>query len=553
MNSTYFIRKSTGTHADPMAAVGLADLLAPAGDATIRDDTQRDQYTVTSAHGPELDTAVLGQYAGFLFLRPNEKTPPPKHLQPGEFYDYPRMKEVEKRSREAHKSKKGVAGEVAETIAAEEIHPEHYLYQTLNLLQGDGATNKACEWVRNKEKKAWQELLGGALRKLSKGELPEVDLDLDLVQLFSPQAAKGYARLKPDSTSRGDKTKDVWGEPFVEWLRFRGYFRAACTFGVGKDIRLMFPRPKAISLGALRDVVATLRKESIFGSSAKIDCLATLRLAQLLLKHTQGFAQHSPASLVSGMAVTHYQSLGSAKAVTGMEELAIPDWFPEGNARLWFDALQEHADRLRPLRDDNSDELGLLLQYRRFLQQRGDGATGCLLDFLESYGIYLLRQRGQNKWYHKQFQANHLEEILGNTSYKQILDNTGFLAVASALRSSTVSAQSQKRNKKDYRDIRYDILPELRRKRALPRPEQFLETIYGFLESYNAESAKRLEAGKSSGIKRVTTEELAQFASLFEQYPVNLVGAMLSAYATCREVRDFDDAEATPDQEGATE
>jgi hypothetical protein len=553
MNSSYFVQKTTGTHADPMAAVGLADLLRPAGDPVIREDANAGQYVVMSVHAPESDVASLGQDAGFLYLRPNEKTPPPKHLSPDEYYDYPRRKEVEKRLRDSKKAKKGVAAEVVEMIAAEGLPAEHYLYQTLNLLQGDGATNKATEWVRGKSESAWRKLLIEALDHLAHGRVPEVDLALDLVQLFNPQAAKGYARLKPDSTSRGDKTKDTWGEPFLEWLRFRGYFRAACTYVVGKDIRLLFPRPKAISLDALLGVVSTLRREPIFGSSAKIDCLATLRLAQLLLQKTEGFSRRSPAQLVSGVAVTHYQSLGSAKAVTGMEELAVPDWFPDGDERLWNNALQEHADRLRPLRDDNSDELGLVMQYRRFLQQRGDGATRRLLEFLESYGIYLLRQRGQNKWYHKQFQSDHVEEILKNTSYRDILDNSGFRAVAGALRSSTVSAQSLKKNKKDYRDIRYDILPELRRKRSLPNAEHFLETIYGFLESYNAESAKRLEAGKVSGVKRVTTEELLQFAGLFEQYPASLVGAMLSAYATCREVKDIEDADAAPESEGGTE
>ena len=53
------------------------------------------------------------------------------------------------------------------------------------------------------------------------------------------------------------------------------------------------------------------------------------------------------------------------------------------------------------------------------------------------------------------------------------------------------------------------------------------------------ESAKRLESHKRSGTKRVTTEELQSFISLLDaQKDASVIGAMLCAYATCRDVQE---------------
>src|SRR5207248_2997785 len=101
---------------------------------------------------------------------------------------------------------------------------------------------------------------------------------------------------------------------------------------------------------------------------------------------------------------------------------------------------------------------------------------------------------------------------------------------------------------------RYDILPELRRKRMLPGKQAFLETVSDFIATYNSESARRLELGKRSGIKRITTEELLGFTELFDgQKDGALLGAMLCAYATCREVQEPEVVEADLDEVETTD
>ncbi len=75
--------------------------------------------------------------------------------------------------------------------------------------------------------------------------------NVNTVQLFTPTSAKGYSRLKPDSTDRNDKTKQKWTDPFWEWMKYRGYFRVACPYfqgQKGEHVRLLCPVPKDISV-----------------------------------------------------------------------------------------------------------------------------------------------------------------------------------------------------------------------------------------------------------------------------------------------------------------
>ena len=121
----------------------------------------------------------------------------------------------------------------------------------------------------------------------------------------------------------------------------------------------------------------------------------------------------------------------------------------------------------------------------------------------------------------------------------EVLDNPGFKAIAGAVRRATVSAQAMKAmNHKDYREIRYDLLPELRRKSSLPGPKPLIEAISEFISMYNVENARRREMGKSAP-RNVTTEEFAAFVALVESpLGASTIGAMLCAYGSCREPRE---------------
>jgi hypothetical protein len=544
----YYIPKSSGTHADPMAAVGLADWLAQLDSpCQLRDEGGEYSVSMESSHD-EIESELLLD-GGYSYLRPNDKTPAPDWIRPELVFDYPRVKEQSERYRAltTAANRKGKKGVDLETAQADQPPPEWPLMQALNTLQGDGGTNSALEWIHSLDEADRDRTKSESLRALGSRRSPKVSLEPDLLQLFNPHAAKGYARLKPDSTGRGDKTKDAWADPFVEFLRYRGFFQGACTFNIGKDVRLLYPLPADIDFGLYSALVREVRQERYFGTASKVDCLATLAFTILVLRDGP---VRRPAQQISGISITHYKSLGTGKAVTALERLAVPDWNlrleSKGDAERWIRILEEHRDRLRILRDDNSDQLDLIRAYRRFLETSGGQAARALLGFLGSYGQFIMRQRGANKWFHKQFTLANLEDVM--QEFSAILENLGFRAVSAAIRSATVSAQSLKRNNRDHREIRYGLLAELQRKKL--KKADLIAALSEFVTHFNAESARRLELQRQSGLKRVTTEEFAALVAVIEANDSALVGALLCAHATCRDVKDTEEPSVdTPDEE----
>jgi hypothetical protein len=221
---------------------------------------------------------------------------------------------------------------------------------------------------------------------------------------------------------------------------------------------------------------------------------------------------------------------------------------------LWRELLTEHRAVIRGLRDDHSDEIGLLVMYRRFLQQHQEAAAHAFVEFAAAYGQFLLRAREQQRRV-RSFSTRDVERIVSMSSkLSEILANPGFRAVAAAIRNATVGAQIQKQKKTPHpREVRYDLLPDLRRKRALPGTA-FVEAVAEFVASYNAENARRLERGLHKITPpRVTTEEFEAFLQLFAQpSDTAAVGALLCAYATCKVPWEDPEAaaqEATDDSE----
>lgn len=553
------VPRTSGTHADVFAAVGLADLLANAFEQPVRLEERADRFVVRLPAPLTRDiTARLPATPGYPFIKTKPTQEAPKGGE--ECLDYAASSERAKRYRELLRDKKASQDpEFEQELQQLRPRPDWRLIQVLNSLQGDDNTNRVHYYLSDPAE-ATTSILRGVVA-LQRGEARQLKWGLTSVQLFTPIFAKGYARLKPDGAGRNDKTKEQWVDPFLEWMKYRGYFRVACPYfqgSKGEHVRLFCPVPADISVGSLVMVTENLRTRPLAGGPPKMDALAVLHLAEIMIRHSEEYHKpgdnpipglfmggRRPSDLISGMMVTYYQSLGQAKAVSAMSVLAVPGWFPvtdQNSSEDWLLILDEHRRVVRSLRDDHSDEISLLLQYRRFLERRGESAFQELLDFMGAYGAFMLRAREQKRRV-ASFRTDHLRRLaVALTShYTEILSSPGFQAIATAVRKATVSAQAQKAmGQQGYREIRYDLLPELRRKRSLPGGEAFMEAVAEFVASYNSENARRWESHRPTS-RNVTTEEFREFAALVEQYGASLVGALLCAYGSCREPQDETD------------
>lgn len=528
--------KRNGGHADVLAAVGAADLLSALKPVLVDEGNEFRVKFARAVEPSDLDNVG----PGFKFTkaknsaaeegaesgkkRGNKKTP---DCVPAAYvFDYASENDKYQRQRAAKASRDQSALEAAQQDKSD---PEFRVYRIAKALQADSGLNKFVERFFELSPAQRQQAIVSSLQNRD-----NFFFQAPLVQLFNPQAAKGYALVKPIGTDRNDKTKERWAEPFDEWLRYRGFFAGCAGWFLGskgEHIRVYSPIPSNIPFMLYRKVAEEFRAESLAGSAPKLDCLGALRLTRILIRQSPEFAR--PSRSISGVWVVHYQSMGRVPAVTVIDRLTTPNWFDlrtSSEAAQWLETLEEHDKVLRRLDDKVSEELGLLKQYRAFLQSQEREADLRFVEFLGAYGHHVFRMRGQGKWLLPQFTLGKVEAIL-QSGYKQVIEDPGFRAIADALRSATVSAQVAKRRGGDYREIQYGALPELRRKIDVSR-DDFMRAIADFVSTFNAESARRYEQEKSG--YRISQDDFARFAELMEKPNWEVTGALLCAIATCK-------------------
>lgn len=499
----YSISKQTGTHADALAAIGAADLLQCLAPRLVE---LQDRFEIRFPR-PLALSDLVGVEPGFSYFERPGKTKP----------------DLRAARMECRGSTKTI--EEAEGSFAAQAR----LYSILGRMKAYAGPNKVIARFARSSPEAWTRSVWDGLHGR-----PCFGFSSALVQLFNPHSGKGYALLKPTGTSRADKTKDRWAEPFVEWLRFRGYFAAGAGWFTAGDLRLYCPIPTDISYSRFSMTAAAFRALRLGGSAVKMDCRAILALTRLCVESAQSYRR--PCEEIRGVSVTHYKDMGQAHTVMAMEQLALPDWLDLRNfehSQLWVRVLDEHETAVRRLTDSHSDEFALLQQYRQTFQMRRQESILQLLNFLEAYGQHLFRRRAQGQWLLPQFTMGSVVPVLSRVpALKAMLDNPGFLAIAAAIRGSTVGAQAARyRGSVDHREIRYGLLADMRRA-AFRGPQALREQVAGFVSAFNQEGTRR----RSSGLRSIPIQpwELAAFVSLLEQLPAKApVGSVLSSISGC--------------------
>ncbi len=500
----YKVYKQTGSHADVLAAVGAANVLRHLGPRIVNFEDRFEIQFSRRLRRSDIDAVD----PGFCYLMRSKKADvglPPKRIL---------------RTRTA-------AG--ADAIIPCVTTTENRLYSTLGRMNAFRGPNQIVSSFARMQREDWESRVWEGFQ----GRADFVSSS-PLVQLFNPHAARGYALLKPSGTSRRDKTKNGWAEPFVEWLRFRGYFDGCASWYASGDLRLFCPIPADVPHAQFSETVAAFRDLNLGGSATKMDCRAVLGLTRLLIEKAQAYRR--PRQWVSEVAVTHYKDMGQAHTLMAMDQLAIPDWFdlrtPQ-QAQSWLQTLDEHDIVLRRLNDSHSDEFMLLKQYRRTFQAQWRESIAEFVTFLAGYGTLLFKRRASGHWLLPQFTLSGIMPILSRDPHlRRIAENPGFVAVAAAVRGSTVGAQAARHNGRlDHREVRYGLLGDIRRAESLGRRE-LLEMVFAFVSGFNREAGKRHVIGVRAA--QIRDAELEAFAAVLHQSPSSVaVGSLLCGIASC--------------------
>ena len=550
--------KRTGTYADALAAVGLAELLhrMTGQEVRIRDD---EGFFVVVPERPvdlaSLDTEVLRQDPGFRYVKlPKDPSPAPESA-----IDYQEELDRWRAYLELRRSRVKINEEAVKDRAPRD---DWFLLYNLRELQAFGSYNKLHQAIREAAPGEFRDSVLLKLRELATGgDSARVETpfrpQVSPLQAFNPAVGKGTNRPKPDGAPIAS-LPDSYMDWFEEWLRYVGIHLSSNAFGLGDDIKLVTLVPADLEVSFLRShLTPAFRSLRLQSASIQIDILSALGVAKVLIErsgllegNTRGFLlRRTPRQVVAGIQTAYFANLGSARALSNTSFIGLPGWFPIENredAENWLSIIEEHEGCIRSLDEGRSDEASLLQRYRNFLSSN---ALDLFIDFGSAYGAFVvqeldsaLRSRGQKRVM-RRLSTTNIERLVVRMDKKlaPILENKGFRNVAAAIRRATVNEQYLKARNQDVFEIHYGLVQDLRRKARFR--DQLVAALCGFVEQYNRENARREEQLKGGPGRRrpsVTTEDLEEVIRLIDEYGPEVVAMLLVAYGTAREPRETD-------------
>lgn len=390
-----------------------------------------------------------------------------------------------------------------------------------------------------------------------------------LLQIINPTTGKGANSPKTDTNVRATGLNGFW---LIEYLKFVGLFTLGAPLVVrgSKDRKTYVLRPVKVELGVLDGVMNEFRKRVSKSTAVKVDVVTTLLFTETLVKYMCealradgasaatsllamfGEAPPRVTDIARGFEVAFYKKVGSAFATMNLAAVNLPEWLDEEarldsveRAEAALEVLREHMGVIRNIQtakgDEGSDEYELLRRYRDFFSGR---ELEGFLDFAARYGDYLLAKMHRKQWA-GQFTTEGLDFLMkqARQTYAPIIENAGFRAIATAIRSATVRAQYASARERGYPyEVRYGLGQELLR--AAAYPQEFLATLGAFVQSYNAENARideRITKGSLKTHRRasVRTDDLDQVVRLIDAYNGNseLICKLLLAYGYARDGR----------------
>lgn len=553
--------KKTGTYADALAVVGLERLLDLLGARRARIKDRGGFYELTFAKTvnlEELGYEAVHDDPGYRYIKLKENSPSPtNHL------DYPAGREKLLNHRALRKSLGDrPTDEQREQLRQAEPDPRWHLYQNTNVLKGFGPYNKLHEEIRKSDLEPFAATLCRKLTALAFGtNLSEgkeaFKPKIPAVQVFTPSVGKGVNAAKT-AGAKAAGLPDNLVDWFDEYLKYLGLERVANARVVGDDIKLFVITPGNITATTLDRISERFFRLGLPWSSAQIDIQGSLGLAEALVEQlAQGNLEEfgmTPRSYVEGLQTAYFKSLGSARALANIGFIGLPGWFPvtEENADDWMEILEEHRKVLVLLNEDRSEEADLLLLYRDFLSATDERT---LLEFLASYASHVVRSR-ERKRFVRQFTTKNLRRLLVSlsSSFKEIVDDPGFRAVAGAIRRSTVTEQYHKSQGNQVFEIEYGLFQDFKRKARFP--DQFIGALSEFVNTYDAQNARREEQLKGKAGRRrsrLSVAELDSVVDLIDRHGSETVTMLLIAYGSARDPKAPDEVkEATPVKNEAT-
>ncbi len=580
----FTIQKQTGTYADALEAFGVASLIDKIhtklnwNNAKITIENKGTVYVVTSSKPiTKEDIVQLPYFQVIKFIKlaefdkkgkQNNKYIPVPNAAGADYFDYPMQKaekdnykaQFEKILKEKNKDLMKVQlKELTDNRNSEfgkKIDAEFDIYSQM-IANPYVAFSKLYDNF-DKFQDNFHVLIIEILDTYSDKTIVEHNLKLTkkitAQQLFSPNQGKGLNRSKADSANM----ENLDGNWITETMKIAGAFSImfcqSVKVGSTYDLKVFVPDFNEITFSTAKKIQLEFKKYLKSVSPIKLDIINVLNYSTTFIKLSEEY-KGKIKDTIGGFFSVYQKDLGQNKAVANISYLEIPTFIRYENkaeGKIWLEILETQTKLINAI-TEQGDAIQGLLAYRNFISSSD---LNSFFRFCNWYSVYLMQQLSKEKYFTKPFQIETLNKFFtimdnnDNLKLSDIITNEGFLAVAKAIRKSTVSLQYTPKANRRF-EIRYGVAQQLQNKSK--SKIDFVGFIGEFIGLYNAETAKFKEKNPNMPTRAIVKdEELNQFYALLDNHSSKLMGALLASYGFALEAKevknDDNDDNVNPDE-----
>ena len=488
------------------------------------------------------------------FIQKNENIKPPNHLGQ-DFYNYPlqrdlrreKRKEIEKvykefKGKEYVQQRKLVEQKYQSEKMAQPLLDEYDVfaqlisnpYAAFLKLHGNFDNNQThfktlILEILNHYSPINHQISTDYLQLSKKGKI-SIEEKATMLQLFNPNQGKGLNKAKATGMSVGN-LKGYWIKETMKVsgaLNF-GMICQSVKVGSSYDLKVFVPAFNNIQLTKKRQLLKTFKRNTKSSSPIKLDILNMLNIIDLFIEYNQDF-KGKVKNTILGLHTVYQKDLGQNKAVVNISFLETPDFIninDSNSGEDWQDVIEDQKKLINGI-TELGDTITGLLTYRNFLN--GSNIND-YFKFNYWYATYLMQELSNKKQtYVTTNKIQTLNKIftLMDVSLKEIIENEGFLSIATAIRKSTVSLQYTPKPERKF-DVQYGFAQNLKNKSN--SNGDLIAFISDFVAKYNSDTARQYEKTKIYFRANVKNQDLKQFYKLADKVNNSKVlGAMLAAY-----------------------
>ena len=565
MYQNFIIDKQSNTYSETLEAFGVANLIdkiLEKSNTKLRKTTIEDKglyYLVTS--NKEITSEMIDRldyFQVFKFLVKDDKTIIPNDIGTN-YFNYPAQKVMadDLKNQKADvgkikdaKQKKVEYKKIKEYYESEfgnKIDKEYDIYRELVRNPYVSFNNLYNNFYENKSN--FSLLISTLLNHYSKIKSKKLDFKLidekpTSQQLLNPNQGKGLNKSKANNSSMGN-LKSNW---ISETMKISGALEMMSIqyvkVGSSYDLKIYVPEFKNTQLSFATTLVLEFKRTLKSNSPTKLDILNSIDFTIKFIENSTEYNKGKVRNTINGFHSVYQKDLGQNKAVANIAFLKTPDFVEYSNqkeANEWKEILENQRKIISNI-EELGDSVQGLQNYRNFLGSDENSALEYFSKFSYWYATYLMQSFNNNNNFTKPFKIETLTKFYTymDSNLSEIITNEGFLAVAKAIRNSTIRLQITSKFQKNHNKFkiktRYGVAQQLQNK---SKSKNDLATFVGeFITLYNSETAMGVERNEGKFKiedgqffrANVRDEELLDFYGLLDKHPSRLIGALLASY-----------------------